>query len=247
MLLYIGIGSILLIIVILSIYFATTNSETTTPPPTTRPPTTFTPTTYPPTTMYSYSPPSQGLVAWYNAGSFDNNVLYDLSGNENHTTDITGQLLLSDNLLTGTVDTKITFPDNVLPPNYTFIHVAKYNGPTKGRIFSSKVGNNLSGFWKGNSGVSHFDSWRTSVSSVSPSSNGLLVSVDTNKFYRANGVDRTIDNKSKNGNQFTINNGKYPEYSDFAIGEIIVYDRELSMEEILEIENYLIEKFNIIY
>ena len=229
---------VLLIIIGITLFFVLQeDSPKSTPTPTPTP----TPTLEP-----KYAPPSDGLIAWYNVDSFEDNKLKDLSGNDNHTTDIKGDLLKSEDgsSLDGTIKTKIIFNEKILPPTYTFIHVAKYNGPNKKRIFSSKPLNQLSGFWNGRAGVSHFDGWKTSYAS-SEDLNNWLISVDTNDFYRANTVDKTNKKINHKGTQFTINEGRQQESSDFSIGEILVYNRILSIEEIQEIENYLNEKFQV--
>jgi hypothetical protein len=195
-----------------------------------------------------FIPPFEGMVAWYDGDSFENNMLKDKSSNKNDVTDITGQLVKTENYLSGTINTKITFPANVLPKTFTFIHVARYAGTHKRRIFDSVKDNTLSGFWKGMSGVSHFiKSWKTKHTN-NINSNWLL-SVDTNKFYRGNGVDYTRQGfkQSGDGSQLSVNKGTYAksESSDFEIAEMIIYERILSVEEIETIEEELMEKYNI--
>lgn len=51
-------------------------------------------------------------------------------------------------LLSGGTGAKIVFPPGVLPPTYTLFHVARYNGPARGRIVTTDLatgGNWLSG------------------------------------------------------------------------------------------------------
>jgi hypothetical protein len=191
-----------------------------------------------------FIPPFEGMVAWYDGDSFENNILKDKSSNKNDVTDITGQLVKTGNYLSGTINTKITFPANVLPKTFTFIHVARYAGKHKRRIFDSTKNNTLSGFWNGMSGVSFFESWKTKRTNNIKSN--WLLSVDTNKFYRGNGVDYTVK-PSGDGSQLSVNKGRFAkkESSDFEIAEMIIYERILSVEEIETIEEELMEKYNI--
>lgn len=201
--------------------------------------------TLPPVEEPSLVLPKDGLVAWYNIDSLENNKLIDLSGNGNDTKEITGELVKNNDNFSGTVETGILFNEKILPPVYTLIHLAKYNGSVKGRIFASKTVNQLSGFWAGNAGVSHFDQWKTSSNSSINNSNWLL-STDTNAGYRANGVNVSTKSNKTNGTRFGVNDIAYKgEKSDFAIREIIVYDRELSQDEIKDIEDQIIEKYSL--
>ena len=45
--------------------------------------------------------------------------------------------------------------------NFTFCHVARYAGPTRGRIFAGTTGNWLSGYWNFYAGVAHPGNWIT--------------------------------------------------------------------------------------
>ena len=187
--------------------------------------------------------PETGLVAWYDAESFDGaGIIADKTDNGNDLT-VKGTLTKNGDYLSGTAQTKIHFPKTILPPVYTFIHVARYGKTHKKRIFSSTNSNQLSGFWNGNSGVSHFDSWKTN-SKHTIDSNWVL-SVDSNKFYRGNTKDLTTKTNTGAGKHTSINAGQFKEFSDFDIEEIIVYNRALHIDEIQDIEAQLIKKYEI--
>jgi hypothetical protein len=190
-----------------------------------------------------FTPPFDGMVGWYDGNSLKNNTLLDKSSNKNDVTNIKGELIKIDNYLSGTIDTKIIFPENILPSTFTFIHVSRYSGVNRRRIFSSTKNNSLSGFWGNNTGVSYYEDWKTEKKN-NVDSNWLL-SVDSNDFYRGNGTDFTIKATGE-GTQIAINEGKYPkETSDFEIAEMIIYERVLEDEEIEMIERYLTDKYDI--
>lgn len=155
---------------------------------------------------------------------------------------------VEDRFVTGKPQSIVTFPKSILPSNYTLIHVTKYNGPSKKRILSGNANNWLSGHWNGNSGVAYHDGWITnSTQSPDFSVNDLVISVDQRGLYRANGKDQTKTKKGTNAHM-VINTGQHKgESSDWAIAEILVYDSELSMDKIKQLEGHFIEKYRINY
>ena len=78
----------------------------------------------------------------------------------------------------------------------------------------------------------------------------VVTNTVTNTIYRSNGVYRQTGNAGAFETQFAINAGKYgghpsQERSDFVVAEILIYDRILTHNEILQVENYLNNKYNI--
>lgn len=146
--------------------------------------------------------------------------------------------------VSGTIESKVEFPSTILPETYTLIHVAKYNGPNKGRILQGKTKNWLSGFHGGDIGAAYQQGWIVGKSDISEDM--PLLSVDQKGFYRANGmnrVDNIIDGTSDN---IVINTGYYADQkSDWAIGEILVYDSKLTIDQIKELEEHLSKKYDI--
>eukprot|EP01083_Nonionella_stella_P058604 153461_1 len=145
----------------------------------------------------------QSPLAVYFGSSYDAiaNTWFDLSGNcwnvgkgyicntiTTHTNALNGETYIS-----GTTLDKIIFPEDVLPFNWTFFHIAKYNGAVKERIFQ---GCNLdldffSGFHRsvshGASGIAHHGNWITPIDDVHGSD--WVFSTDQRSLYRSNGVD----------------------------------------------------------
>ena len=85
--------------------------------------------------------------------------------------------------------------------------------------------------------MAHHEDWSTPSSSSIPVSN-WLISADFKYNYRANGQSK-INNKDRGITSlppFGIN-GQH-EHSDWEVAEVIIYDRELTLEEIQSHESY---------
>ena len=131
--------------------------------------------------------------------------------------------------------------------NYTLFHVAKYYKPTgtpvRLRIFDGVTSDWLSGFHGGRAGVAYHNSWLTALSDLH--GNQWVLSTDQMNVYRSNGTDRTIVGYTNgSSSQLSINYGSSTgERSDWAVAEVLVYDRQLSLSEYLTIEAYLAAKY----
>lgn len=150
----------------------------------------------------------------------------------------------------------IEFPTSVLNnnQNYTLFHVAKYYGPfnppKRGRIFDGTSGTNwLSGFHGNRSGVAYHNKWMTPVTDLH--GNDWVISTDSNNIYRSYGIDRH-NTTGGVSSSFSINFGAYTghsiynnsnETSDWAVAELIVYNRVLSSAEYTQVEDYLMSKY----
>jgi hypothetical protein len=113
----------------------------------------------------------------------------------------------------------------------------------------------LSGFHAGRAGIAFHGGWATEGEWSVGDTNDWLVSVDQKNSYRANGSNRNgrpnptggystqlnINWRINSPESFAIHGSLY-EPSDWAVSEIIVYDRELSQEEIVGVEKYLASK-----
>lgn len=135
--------------------------------------------------------------------------------------------------LYGTTTDGLRFPTSVMDTSsdYTLFHVARYykpsGTPTRKRIFDGVTLNWLSGFHDGNNGVAHHDGWLTQQ--VNRHGDNWLISTDQKDLYRSNGVDRTVSGSGSTSKQLSINYGHFTgERSDWAVAEVIVYNRELS-------------------
>ena len=194
--------------------------------------------------MTSNLPITNGLIGWYRGEEWNGTSWPDRSGNGNNVTSIYGTVKSQGRFIYGRTNDYMVFPSAILPSTYTLFHVAKYNGPTRRRIFcaESAVGdgskNWLSGFWGGRTGVAYHMDWLTqNATTIFPLSE-VLISTDQKSLYRGNGTNLVIN--SVTGASFNLRiNGQYNEWSDWAVSEVIVYNRELPISEILQVESYL--------
>jgi len=200
-------------------------------------------------------PVTNGLIGFYNSDSFKNGVWYDLSTSNNNITQISGSFGINENFISGDIQSKILFPSQILPETFTLFNIAKYNYKSQTDSSQNNLGNILSGynnpkwfsgFGSGLSGVSSHSNPITQMS-LSAFDDKWVFSTDTNSTYRANGANytsKTLDTKANSTTQLAINMGTNTSLSDFSIGCIIVFNRNLSNDEILQIENWLVSKYS---
>ena len=155
--------------------------------------------------------------------------------------------------LYGTTADGLTFPTTVMnvdSPDYTLFHVARYYNPTgeptRERIFNGATLNWLSGFHFSRSGVAYHGDPPTNDGWVTPTTdlhgNQWVLSTDQRNMYRSNGTNRTSPDYSDGASdQLTINT-RY-DYSDWAVAEVIIFNRELTSTEYLAVEAYLSVKY----
>jgi hypothetical protein len=152
----------------------------------------------------------------------------------------------------------IRFPKTTLGADnvYTLFYVARYNGINRLRIFDGLGDSDwFSGFHNNNTGVAYHDNkWLAlpgknsegEFMNYSIHGQGFFQGTDQSNLFRSNGVSRVTDtNVSGTTSQITVNYGKYTtennessESSDWAIKEVLIYNRKLSAEEIVKVENY---------
>lgn len=216
-------------------------------------------------------PVTSGLVGIYPAESFNGFQWSDVSSSNNHATTLRGTVSQnravsafgSRDFLSGDVNAGIKFPDNVLPQTYTLFHVAKYNGANRARIFDGATAANagtdnwFSGFHAGSSGKAfHYGTHITRALVGGADDNTFfqtahcddwIVSTDMMNLYRSNKTNRTTVNTTNVGNlTLSVNAGNTTgERSDWAVATVIAYNRNLTLSEVLQVENWLINKYNI--
>ncbi len=203
-------------------------------------------------------PVTTGLVAWMDGSSWSssNNRWEDKSGNNNHTSNTVGTINTGN--WTGGSGASANFPyiygntdagvriTNGWPngSEYTFFHMTRYTGGTRGRIWQGLSGNWLSGHWSSRRGVFYHEGWLNS------SSQGTLDNwiqcTDSRQTVRYNrGTGSWSSGGSYSPNGVAINNAgsggccNANERTDWACAEIILYNRTLSSDEMLQVENYL--------
>ena len=191
-----------------------------------------------------------GLSGRYDVGSATASAWNDKSSNANNAPVDRGTLKVTATDVTGTTADGLKFPAAVLGTGgaYTLLYVGKYNGATKGRIFDATTNNWLSTWWATRVGVAHHNGWMTAYEAgVLPNgSTELVQGTDSMGIYRLNGVDRkTSEPGAPKPTQITINSGQFVagESSDWAMKEVIFYNRVLTTAEITQVEKYLKDKY----
>jgi hypothetical protein len=154
--------------------------------------------------------------------------------------------------------------------SYTIAYIARYTGDRNNisgnnRIFDSASGaaaNHIWGFHGNVNGRSHDGKtgWRTYYFYKQSDPHYWMIGLETELSSRYNGIDwtmkytRATDNyfvprKSTDTPIFTINFGAYSgdgntsECSNWEVAELIFYDRELSLNEQISLENFLALKY----
>lgn len=189
-------------------------------------------------------------VIWMDGVSFKNNVWSDKSGNGNDarsesvnvSTDHFGGIPV----LTGGINSGVEIVKGWPGGEYTFVHVTKYNGGSRGRIWNGKQTNWLSGHHGGRAGVAHHNRWLEPHTRDVPADQWVLT-VDQRNFARFNTENEvTGDGTNPKGvgiNQFGGDGSN--ERSGWACAEVIVFEGNLNAVDIKAVEAYLIGKYKL--
>lgn len=201
-----------------------------------------------------------GLVAHYNGDGWDAVApsWRDISGSNNHVlaANITGGSNITvaideksgHRYLQGLTTSSIVFPTTLTANSYTLLYVARYRDAfnNRRRILQGTTGNWLSGFHQGRVGLAYHGQW------IAPQTNlhGLrefVVHTDQTNLYRSNRVQRNTVGGTFTPSQICINsNVAYNmEYSDWEVACILLYNRELTASEIVEVESYLYNHYQL--
>jgi hypothetical protein len=195
-------------------------------------------------------PTITGLTGRYTVGSLTDTEWTDISGKGNDA-EIKGKLSVDDaKYVYGSTSDGVRFPRAVMDDkkNYTLFYVGRYNlNSNHYRIFDGINNNWLSGFHGGHTGVAHHNDWMTRGNNKIYAPGGWLMGTDTIGKFRANGVNM-VTNPIPNTNvtnQITINWGQLcckeegSETSNWAMKEVIFYDRILTTTEMEQVEKYM--------
>jgi hypothetical protein len=184
-----------------------------------------------------------GLAARYLPSGYDTTTKKWKDADGGKVFDVLGTLTKSsdEKHVSGDTLTKFTLPAGLYDRRYTLFTVAKYNGNSKKRIFTSSGGDWYSGHDDGKSGVAKHESVLTE--DIDHYGDGWVVSCDQRDMYRANGIRLSGLHYGEGLPENIGVNIKSGWESDFAIGEILVYSRELTMDEIQIIEKALLDKY----
>jgi hypothetical protein len=191
-------------------------------------------------------------IGWFDANSYNSgsNKWISKVGNssfdtKNITKNITNSLFPYISGRTDSTLTNIPWPGENQP--YTFIHLAKYNGETRQRIWNGTSGDWLSGFWSNSVGFFHEGWINVDGIGINASNGGIdwLLSVDMNDFARVNQGVWSATGPSYSPVSIGVNIGMFNEPSDFAIAEFIIFNKKLTDVEYIKVENYLLKKYGL--
>lgn len=189
-----------------------------------------------------------GLSGKYTTESFDDTqgVWIDKSGNGHHIVERLGTVKRMGDYVSGGKDDGMRIPLEVFGANdvYTMFWIARYNGSNKKRIFDGMDNDWLSGFSDGKTGVAHHGGWLTQDTTSVHGPHAWIQGTDSPNMFRTFGKNRVTDG-SKYGTtaQITINAGETSEKSDWAIKEMIFYNRLLRLEEVKRVEAYMLKTY----
>jgi hypothetical protein len=202
--------------------------------------------------LSSFKPPpiTTGLIGHYNADSWADSIWFDLSGLGNHVIEIGGESSIAVSrpvgapaYVFGANTAWMIFPDGILPsPNYTLFYVARYNGPSKGRIFQGVHSNWLSGFDLSLNGFDFSSCGLKTQDSQDLHGYDWVIASDRRNSFRSNGKERALSdqNKCPRFDRLAVNTGFYGNMaSDFAIQTILVYNVQLSTSDVQLTEAWL--------
>eukprot|EP01084_Bolivina_argentea_P290150 498335_1 len=131
------------------------------------------------------------------------------------------------------------FALNINKYNYTIIALARYNGNDHGSIFSSSNNELIFGFKNDSSDIIYHQQSENTTSNTSASSQKWTINVDTPYIFRSNHTHAS-NYVNKSSGEWGIN---MMNSSDWAIGEILLFNQLLSVTEIECIENMLLKKY----
>ena len=144
------------------------------------------------------------------------------------------------NAIAGGANDRVEF-GAILPPTWTLCSLSRYNGSTRKRVLIATPGNTLHGHWNSRRGVAHYDTWVTQGQSRGNIDDWLIM-CGTNSGARiyADGENiATADRKGSSGSKSLGIGQAGGENSDWAVAEIITWDRALDSEEMMRVTEYL--------
>jgi hypothetical protein len=195
--------------------------------------------------------------AFYSASSYIGNALIDLTGNNRYAyfygngNDITigsgsgnGATAPID-YITGTTGSLFTFPGGSIPTQFTYCSLTRYNGGSNQRILSSHTINLIHGHHKNKSGVAYYSKWNTQLQVSNTQDwlnfcggNSPNISPPYNFISNGNYTGQANGGTGNNG-FLTINSNQYGENSDYQFSVLLIYNRWLTQDELLQASNFL--------
>ena len=189
----------------------------------------------------------------YFADTWTSDTLIDISGNLNNAT-TSGSITKTKgkgygasvdiDYITGNTQTKINWPADSIPTNFTILSLTRYTGASRRRILSSDRtgGNFLHGHWENNKAVCHYDGWKTYPYKLT--GNEWLCCIGKNGGSIPNNIlmDGMPSGTSSGGvgnYKLCINDNPWNETSDWALSCVIIWNKHLLDEEMYLLNHYI--------
>merc|ERR1739838_810677 len=149
----------------------------------------------------------------------------------------------------GNWSTSVTFGP-IIKEDFTICSISRYTGKFKNRILQGSYvddiskGNWVHGHWADRAAVAYYESWKTSRDNKLKKITDWLIMCgqnDEHPIIHANGLD--VANHRIRQHQYNLNINCcgccHKEGSDWAVAEIMTWDRHLSLKELEKVERYL--------
>jgi len=147
--------------------------------------------------------------------------------------------------ISGGVSTNISWPSGSIPTNFTILSLTRYtSGGAKKRILQGQSKNWLHGHWEGNRGVCFYEGWKTTDNNKTTLDNWLCFIGKNGGTTRNNilvdGISAGTNNGGDGNDELRINLGANGgEKSDWALGCVMIWDRHLLNDEMLELSKII--------
>ena len=130
---------------------------------------------------------------------------------------------------------------NILTSQYTICSITRYTGGSRNRILTGSRANWLHGHWNGGAGIAHYDGWVGASSNQMKNKDDWVIMCGTSNAVLLHGKKVGTRGSNVAGNQNVVINAgaQSGEKSDWAVAEIITWDRKLSESEMQDATAYL--------
>jgi hypothetical protein len=193
----------------------------------------------------------------YSAENFNNNILYDSSGNERHSTSTNGTItkIYENNIcyIYGGVNDNIILADKSVPINFTICSITKYNGLNRGRILNSTSLNFLHGHHGSRRGVAYYgnedvNQWKSEVLNIGIIDDWLVMcgknETTDSRDLLVDGISKGVAKKGKGDCILAINKGIHNERSDWAFSQCFIWNQHLTHSEMRNMSELLLYYLN---
>jgi len=192
----------------------------------------------------------------YISDDLNGNILKDRSGNKRDaTTSGTITTKTSDgygatgkiSYITGGTNANIVWPNGSIPPIFTIMSLTRYTGGSRGRIIESISGNWLHGHWNSRRGMCFYEGWKTQYDKSIGNLDNWLCCIGNNGSDLNKPDNILLDGTpfgtdTRGTGNYTLSLNKNPwgtELSDWAFNSIIIWDKSLSKENMLVLNNII--------